>query len=51
MHVQEREVHARARENHTQARADHVTTRGRWNRAVKVLTGSWDDGEDPGGAR
>ena len=23
---------------------------GGWNRSMKALTGSWDDGEDPGGA-
>jgi hypothetical protein len=26
-----------------------VAARGGWNRAVTVLMGSWDDGEDPGG--
>jgi hypothetical protein len=28
-----------------------VAAHGGWNRAVKASTGSWDDGEDPGGAR
>jgi hypothetical protein len=51
IHVQERENHARAREIHAQARADHVAARGGWNGAVKASTGSWDDGEDPDGAR
>ena len=44
MHAQEREIHA-------QARADHVVVRGGWKGAVKASTGSWDDGEDPGGER
>jgi hypothetical protein len=47
----EREIHARAREIHAQARADHVAARGGRNGAVKASTGSWDDGEVPGGAR
>jgi hypothetical protein len=51
MHAQEREIHVRAREIHVQARADHVAARGGWNRAVKALTGSWDNGEDPARAR
>jgi hypothetical protein len=34
-----------------QARADHMAARGGWNEAVKASTGSWDDGEDPGGTR
>jgi hypothetical protein len=29
---------------------DHVAALGGWNRAVKASTGSWDYGEDPGGA-
>jgi hypothetical protein len=44
MHGQEREVHVRAR-------VGHVAACGGWNKAVKASTGSWDDGEDPGGAR
>ena len=44
MHAQEHEVHARAR-------VDHVAARGGWNRVVNISTGSWDDGEDPSGAR
>jgi hypothetical protein len=28
-----------------------VAARGGWNGAVKASTGSWDDGEDPGGVR
>jgi hypothetical protein len=51
MHAQEREIHARARESHAQARANHEAARGGWKGAVKASTGSWDDGEDPGGAR
>ena len=46
-----REMHARAREIHAKARANHVAVCGGWNREVKVSTGSWDDGEDPGGVR
>jgi hypothetical protein len=51
MHALECEIHARAREIYAQARADHVAACGGWNGAVKASTGSWDDGEDPGGAR
>jgi hypothetical protein len=49
--VQEREIHARAREIHVQACADHMAARGGWNGGMKASTGSWDNGEDPGGAR
>jgi hypothetical protein len=32
-------------------RADHAVARGGWNKAVKTLTSSWEDGEDPCGVR
>ena len=40
-----------AHEIHAEARADHVVVHGGWNRAVKALTGSWDNGKNSGGAR
>ena len=51
MHVQECEIHTLVHENHAQTRADHVAAHGGWNKVVKASTSSWDNGEDPSGAR
>jgi hypothetical protein len=43
-------MHAQECEIHVQAHANHVAARDGWNRAMKTSTGSWEDGEDLGGA-
>jgi hypothetical protein len=43
-------VNIGVRELYAQVRADHTVTHGGWNKAVKTSTGSWEDGEDLGGA-